>query len=66
MVSLITETVEMIGWAATFLLMALAAALLGFSGIAGLASQIAWILFLTGLVLCVISFLFGRHGPRYW
>ncbi len=56
----------MFGWAATFLSMAIAAALVGASGVAGLASQIAWILFLTGLVLCVMSFLLRRRGPRVW
>jgi uncharacterized membrane protein YtjA (UPF0391 family) len=56
----------MIGWAATVLLLAISAALLGFSGIAGLASQVARILFLTGSVLCVLSFLFSGRGQRYW
>jgi len=35
----------MIGWAATFLIIALLAAVLGFTGIAGIAVQLAWILF---------------------
>jgi len=56
----------MIGWAVTFLALALVAALLGFSGIAGLASQLAWILLIAGLVLGVVSILVGRRGTRTW
>lgn len=51
-------------WAATFILLAISAALLGFSDVAGLASQIAWALFSAGLIFCVLSLLIGRHGPR--
>ena len=39
----------MIGWAVTFLIIALIAGVLGFSGIAGTAANIAWILFVVGL-----------------
>jgi uncharacterized membrane protein YtjA (UPF0391 family) len=56
----------MIGWAATFLVLALIAAILGFSGIAGVAIQIAWILFLVGLVLGLLSILLRRRGSMYW
>jgi uncharacterized membrane protein YtjA (UPF0391 family) len=51
----------MIAWAATFLILALVAAGLGFAGIAGLATQIAWILFVVGLVLAVLAALFRRR-----
>ena len=51
----------MMGWAATFLVIALLAAILGFSGIAGLATQIAWVLFVVGLVLAVIFAITGRR-----
>jgi uncharacterized membrane protein YtjA (UPF0391 family) len=52
----------MIGWAATFLIVALVAAVLGFSGIAGVATNIAWILFVVGLILAVVFALFGRRA----
>lgn len=51
----------MIGWAATFLVLALVAPVLGLTGIAGIATQIAWILFLVGLVLAVVFALTGRR-----
>lgn len=51
----------MIAWAATFLVIALLAAALGFSGIAGVATQIAWLLFVVGLVLAVIFAVGGRR-----
>tara|TARA_R110001583_G_scaffold40092_2_gene128317 strand:- start:72 stop:236 length:165 start_codon:yes stop_codon:yes gene_type:complete len=53
----------MIGWAATFLIIAIIAGVLGFSGIAGTAINIAWILFVVGLVLAIIFFLVGRRPP---
>lgn len=40
----------MISWAATFLIMAIIAGVLGFSGIAGAATQIAWIAFVIGII----------------
>ncbi len=51
----------MIAWAATFLVIALIAAVLGFSGIAGIATNIAWILFVVGLVLAIVFALLGRR-----
>tara|TARA_R110002049_G_scaffold94988_14_gene233494 strand:- start:1393 stop:1557 length:165 start_codon:yes stop_codon:yes gene_type:complete len=53
----------MISWAVTFLIIGIIAALLGFSGIAGAATNIAWILFVVGLVLALVFFLMGRR-PR--
>jgi uncharacterized membrane protein YtjA (UPF0391 family) len=53
----------MIGWAATFLIIALIAGVFGFSGIAGTSANIAWILFVVGLILAVVMFLTGRR-PR--
>lgn len=50
----------MIGWAVTFLIIALIAGVLGLSGVAAAAVDIAWILFVVGLVLSVIFFLVGR------
>jgi uncharacterized membrane protein YtjA (UPF0391 family) len=55
------EATAMIAWAATFLLLALVAAALGFSGIAGVATQIAWLLFVVGLALAVIFAVKGRR-----
>lgn len=53
----------MLGWALTFLLVGLIAGALGLSGIAGTATNIAWILFVIGLVLALIFFLSGRRPP---
>lgn len=50
----------MINLAVTFLIVAVIAAVLGFSGIAGAATNIAWILFVVGLIMAVIFFLKGR------
>ena len=52
----------MIYWAAVFLVIALVAAFLGFSGIAGVSMNIAWILFIVGLIVAVIFFIMGRRG----
>ncbi|GIX12062.1 MAG: UPF0391 membrane protein [Paracoccaceae bacterium] len=45
----------MLGWAITFLVIALIAALLGFGGIAGTAVGIAKILFFVFLILFAVS-----------
>ena len=47
--------VTMLGWALTFLVIALIAAALGFGGVAGTAAGIAQIIFYIFLVLLVIS-----------
>ncbi len=52
----------MLYWAFVFLVLALVSGLLGFSGIAGIATEIAWILFIVGLVLAVIFYL-RRNTP---
>jgi uncharacterized membrane protein YtjA (UPF0391 family) len=51
----------MLGWTVTFLIIALIAALLGFSGIAGTAVGLAKISFAVFLVLFLISLIFGRR-----
>ncbi len=51
----------MIGWAAVFLVLAIVAGLLGFSGIAGTAVNIAWILFVVGLIAAAVLFVLGRR-----
>ncbi|HEX5278701.1 MAG TPA: DUF1328 family protein [Micropepsaceae bacterium] len=56
----------MLGWAITFLVLGLIAALFGFTGIAGAAIGIAKILFFVFLVIFVVMLLmsFGRgRGP---
>jgi len=45
----------MLGWALTFLVVALIAAVLGFGGIAGLSIEIAKIIFFVAIVLFLIS-----------
>ena len=53
----------MFSWAMTFLVVALIAAVLGFSGIAGTAVHIAWILVIIGIVLAIVFGVMGRT-PR--
>ena len=53
----------MFGWAITFLIVALIAAVFGFTGIAGVATNIAWILFVVGLILAIVFALMGRRAP---
>jgi uncharacterized membrane protein YtjA (UPF0391 family) len=42
---------------------ALVAAVLGFSGVAGISMNIAWILFIVGLIFAVVFFVMGRRPP---
>ena len=51
----------MLNWALTFFVVAIVAAVLGFTNIAGSAIDIAKILFFVFLVLAVVSFIFGRR-----
>ena len=51
----------MLNWAVTFFVIAIIAAVLGFTNIAGSAIDIAKILFLIFLVLAIVSFIFGRR-----
>jgi uncharacterized membrane protein YtjA (UPF0391 family) len=61
--SLLKEEVRnMLGWAVTFLIIALIAAVLGFGGIAAASAGIAKILFFVFLVICVLFFVFGWRG----
>jgi uncharacterized membrane protein YtjA (UPF0391 family) len=57
----------MIGWAVTFLVIALIAAIFGFGGIAGTAIEIAKIIFFVAIVLfliaAVVSLIRGRGPP---
>jgi uncharacterized membrane protein YtjA (UPF0391 family) len=53
----------MLSWAVTFLVIALIAALFGFTGIAGTAVNIAWILAVIGIILAIVFFVMGRRTP---
>jgi len=52
---------DMLSWALIFLIVAIIAGALGLSGIAGAATNIAWILFVIGLIVALIFFLTGRR-----
>jgi uncharacterized membrane protein YtjA (UPF0391 family) len=49
----------MISWAITFLVVALIAAVLGFGGIAGVAIELAKIVFFVAIILFLISAVVG-------
>jgi uncharacterized membrane protein YtjA (UPF0391 family) len=50
----------MLNWAVTFFIVAIIAAVLGFSNIAGSAIDIAKILFVVFLILAIVSFVMGK------
>lgn len=54
----------MLGWAVTFLVVALVAALLGFGGIAGTAMEAAKLVFFVAIVLFAISAVLGLMRGR--
>jgi len=54
----------MLGWAIGFFIIALIAAVFGFTGIAGAATTIAQVLFWVFLVLFVVSLIMGRGRPH--
>jgi uncharacterized membrane protein YtjA (UPF0391 family) len=54
----------MLGWAVTFLVIALIAAVLGFGGVAGTATGIAKILFFVFLIVFIVSLITGLARPR--
>ncbi|TXN36337.1 DUF1328 domain-containing protein [Methylobacterium sp. WL30] len=54
----------MLGWAVTFLVVALGAALLGFGGIAGTAMEAAKLVFFVAIVLFAISAVIGLMRGR--
>ena len=53
----------MLSWALIFLIVGIIAGVLGLSGIAGTATNIAWILFVIGLILALVFFITGRRPP---
>ncbi len=54
----------MLNWAITFLVIALIAAVLGFTTVAGTAIEFAKVIFVVFLVLFVISLVLGRRAPK--
>ncbi len=54
----------MLGLAITFLIIALAAALLGFTGAAIISIEIAKLLFIVFIVLFIVSLVFGMRMRR--
>lgn len=54
----------MLGWAITFLIIALIAAVLGFGGIAGFAIEAAKLVFFVAIVLFLISAVVGLVRGR--
>lgn len=54
----------MLGWALTFLIIALIAAALGFGGIAGTAVGIAKLIFFVAIILFVVSLVYGLVTGR--
>ena len=50
----------MLYYALLFLLVGLVAGALGLFGVAAIASQIAWVLFLVGIILLVVHLVTGR------
>jgi uncharacterized membrane protein YtjA (UPF0391 family) len=51
----------MLYYALVFLVLGLIAGALGGSGVAAVASQIAWVLFVIGIVLMLVHFISGRR-----
>jgi uncharacterized membrane protein YtjA (UPF0391 family) len=51
----------MLYWAAVFLVIGLVAMLFGAGGIAGVSMNIAWILFVVGIVMAIVFFVLGRR-----
>jgi len=54
----------MLRWALMFLVVALIAALFGFTNVAGVSVDAAKILFFVFLVMFVVSLLMGTRAPR--
>lgn len=54
----------MLGWALTFLIVALVAAVFGFGGVAAAATDIAMIIFYIAIALFLISLVWGLFSRR--
>ena len=57
------EDRAVIYYALVFLIVGLIAGALGVTGVAAVASQIAWVLFLIGVVLLIVHLATGRRTP---
>jgi uncharacterized membrane protein YtjA (UPF0391 family) len=53
----------MLYYSLVFLIVGLIAGALGIYGVAAIASQIAWVLFLVGIVLLIVHLVSGRQRP---
>ena len=53
----------MLYYALVFLIVGLLAGALGVAGVAAVAGQIAWVLFLIGVILIVVHLATGRRPP---
>ena len=54
----------MLSWAVTFFVIALIAAVLGFSGVAGMSANIGWLLAVLGVIVLVVGVLGNNLGGR--
>jgi len=52
----------MLNWALTFFVIALIAAVLGFSGVAGMSANIGWLLAVLGVIVLVIGLIGSNVG----
>jgi len=59
-----SKRIDMLGWALTFLIVAVIAAIFGFGGIAGVAVEAAKIIFFVAIVLFAISAVVGLMRGR--
>ena len=53
----------MLQWALTFFVIALIAALLGFSGVAGMSAEFGWIFVVVAVIFLIVGVLSGRRPP---
>ena len=53
----------MLSWALAFFILAIVAAIFGFTGLAAGMEQIAWVLFILFLIAAVVSLVRGRRPP---
>jgi uncharacterized membrane protein YtjA (UPF0391 family) len=53
----------MLNLAVVFLVIAIIAGILGVTGVMNIAIEIAWILFVVGLILAVVFWVIGRRPP---
>lgn len=52
----------MLSWALTFFVIALIAAVLGFSGVAGMSANIGWLLAVLGVIVLVVGLISSNMG----